>query len=109
MMYVGRLLGGFAGGIVCACIPPYLAEISEPSIRGRLGTAFHLCGCIGALLINVVAIWLTWRWLGVFLCLFPSLTVVTMLAFGLESPTDLLARSMKLRLKGYLQFAVKQL
>jgi len=36
MIYAGRALGGFSVGMVTTVCPVYLAEVSPPSIRGRL-------------------------------------------------------------------------
>ncbi|KAG8328145.1 hypothetical protein J6590_000802 [Homalodisca vitripennis] len=41
-IYLGRFMGGFAGGILFVAIPVYVAEIAEPKIRGAVGTIFGL-------------------------------------------------------------------
>ncbi|KAG8311091.1 hypothetical protein J6590_049645 [Homalodisca vitripennis] len=39
-IYMGRFLGGFSGGFVYIGIPVYVAEISEPQVRGPVGAIF---------------------------------------------------------------------
>jgi len=37
MVYIGRFITGFSYGLLITVAPPYLAEISPPEIRGRMG------------------------------------------------------------------------
>ncbi|XP_046668192.1 facilitated trehalose transporter Tret1-like, partial [Homalodisca vitripennis] len=52
-IYVGRFLGGFAGGFVFVGLPVYVAEISEPQVRGPVGALFA-CLLVGGYLIEYV-------------------------------------------------------
>lgn len=42
MIYAGRVLTGFAVGILTAVVPTFLSEISPPPIRGRLTGFFEV-------------------------------------------------------------------
>ncbi|XP_022905450.1 facilitated trehalose transporter Tret1-like isoform X2 [Onthophagus taurus] len=50
MIYAGRFFTGLAGGAFCIAAPLYTSEISENSIRGRLGSFFQLLLTVGILL-----------------------------------------------------------
>ncbi|XP_050436235.1 facilitated trehalose transporter Tret1-like isoform X3 [Adelges cooleyi] len=49
MLNLGRTLQGVGIGALCAVIPTYVAEISQPSIRGSLGALFQVLVVIGIL------------------------------------------------------------
>nr|CAH7716536.1 unnamed protein product [Callosobruchus chinensis] len=53
LVYAGRVLCGIGGGSFCVCGPLYTSEISQPAIRGTLGTFFQLFITIGILYANV--------------------------------------------------------
>ncbi|CAG0925121.1 unnamed protein product, partial [Notodromas monacha] len=95
MMYVGRFLNGFATGTICVTAPTYMAEISEPSIRGMLGSCFQLLVTLGVLAVDIVGIWTPWRWIGAFCGILPVATIVAMLFVARESPTDSIIRYIK--------------
>lgn len=42
MLYVGRLIVGFAAGSFSVIAPIYISEIAAPEIRGALGTMFQV-------------------------------------------------------------------
>uniref|UniRef100_A0A1B6GD96 Major facilitator superfamily (MFS) profile domain-containing protein n=1 Tax=Cuerna arida TaxID=1464854 RepID=A0A1B6GD96_9HEMI len=52
-IYVGRFLGGFAGGFVFVALPVYVAEIAEPQVRGPVGALFAFL-LVGGYLIEFV-------------------------------------------------------
>ncbi|XP_065350955.1 facilitated trehalose transporter Tret1-like [Cloeon dipterum] len=47
MLYVGRVITGFCGGVFCVACNLYVGEIAEKEIRGTLGTLFQLNVVIG--------------------------------------------------------------
>lgn len=49
MLVVGRFVNGVAMGVTVSIVPLYIAEISPPSIRGRLNSILHLSIVIGSL------------------------------------------------------------
>ncbi|CAH1968356.1 unnamed protein product [Acanthoscelides obtectus] len=53
-LYIGRLLGGLADGIAFSVVPPYLTEISDPEIRGFLGSTYPVTLHFGMLLMNIL-------------------------------------------------------
>ncbi|XP_022166247.1 facilitated trehalose transporter Tret1-like [Myzus persicae] len=54
MLMAGRVLQGVGVGALCTVIPTYVAEISQPHIRGTLGTIFQVYVVIGILYSFVV-------------------------------------------------------
>nr|CAH7722758.1 unnamed protein product [Callosobruchus chinensis] len=52
-LYIGRLLGGLADGIAFSSVPPYLTEISDPEIRGCLGSSYPITLQFGMFLMNL--------------------------------------------------------
>ena len=69
MFLVGRFLGGLAVGGASILSPMYVAEISPPSMRGRLGTLYQLSIIIGILMSYTINYTLrnsgpeNWRWM----------------------------------------------
>ncbi|GAA5977601.1 hypothetical protein JCM11641_006873 [Rhodosporidiobolus odoratus] len=56
LMYAGRVISGFAVGLVTCVCPVYLAELSPPAIRGRL-VGFYECAYQ---LMSIIAFWLSY-------------------------------------------------
>lgn len=48
-IFMGRILAGFACGVIFVATPMYTAEISRPSTRGRLGSLLQLQITLGVL------------------------------------------------------------
>jgi MFS family permease len=42
MLFVGRVIGGIASGIVFGVCPMFMSEISPPEFRGRVGGLYNL-------------------------------------------------------------------
>lgn len=42
MLFVGRVVGGIASGIVFGVCPMFMSEISPPEFRGRVGGLYNL-------------------------------------------------------------------
>jgi MFS family permease len=42
MLFVGRVIGGVASGIVFGVAPMFMSEISPPEFRGRVGGLYNL-------------------------------------------------------------------
>jgi sugar porter (SP) family MFS transporter len=86
---VCRIVGGLGIWVACVISPMYIAEISPPSIRGRLVTLNQLAIVIGALSANVVAYYFsfTGNWRAMFAVqLVPIALFLTGLLFVPESP-----------------------
>ncbi len=107
MFIVFHAVGGIGIGVVSVAAPAYIAEISPPRFRGRLGSLQQLgivCGIFGSLALNWVPVhlagganaqlWLglaAWRWtfLGE---LIPALAYFALIFTIPESPRYLVAR-----------------
>ena len=86
-----RFLGGVAVGGVSLLSPMYVAEVSPPSIRGRMGTFYQLSIIIGILISYGINYMLrntgenNWRWM--FLSgVAPSMVFLALVAFAPETP-----------------------
>lgn len=49
VLYLVRIVQGFAMGVIYTVLPMYLGEISQPSLRGSISTFFEGMWCIGIL------------------------------------------------------------
>uniref|UniRef100_A0A182PA97 Major facilitator superfamily (MFS) profile domain-containing protein n=1 Tax=Anopheles epiroticus TaxID=199890 RepID=A0A182PA97_9DIPT len=56
MMYLGRLLQGFAAGAYSMSVPIYIGEIADQRIRGTVGSFFQLMLNLGMLLSFSIAV-----------------------------------------------------
>ncbi|KAF4395800.1 hypothetical protein F8388_018074 [Cannabis sativa] len=91
----GRLLLGFANGLICYAVPVYIAEISPKSIRGRFTSAYQvpiesgelnsLLLCCGISLMYFIGNTVSWRTLALIGAI-PSLLHILGLFFIPESP-----------------------
>lgn len=54
LLYLGRVFGGIGQGAVLATLPQYIGEVTEPRIRGKLGTIVSVAYNFGMLFINFV-------------------------------------------------------
>ncbi|XP_030503577.2 sugar transporter ERD6-like 5 isoform X1 [Cannabis sativa] len=81
----GRLLLGFADGLICYTVPVYIAEISPKSIRGRFTSAYQLLLCCGISLMYFIGNTVSWRTLALIGAI-PSLLHILGLFFIPESP-----------------------
>jgi SP family arabinose:H+ symporter-like MFS transporter len=69
MFLIARFLGGLAVGGASILSPMYVAEISPPSVRGRMGTLYQMSIIIGILLSYTINYTLrnigstNWRWM----------------------------------------------
>ena len=94
LLLAGRLLTGLGVGLLSALVPVYIAEISPPSHRGRLGATNQLSVTLGILLVYVAGLdkfRLSWRDLALG-ALIP-LALLLLGSFALpESPSWLCAR-----------------
>jgi MFS transporter, SP family, arabinose:H+ symporter len=91
LFIVARLLGGVAVGAVSLLSPMYVAEVSPPSIRGRMGT-FYQFSIISGILVSYCINYLlrntgpsNWRWM--FLTgTAPSLLFLVLISLAPETP-----------------------
>ncbi|XP_076372207.1 solute carrier family 2, facilitated glucose transporter member 8-like isoform X2 [Tachypleus tridentatus] len=89
LLLFGRIVTGFACGLVSLAVPVYIAETSAPESRGILGSCVQLMITLGILLTYVVGKFIEWKWLALFSMTFPSILTVLM-TFVPETPRWLL-------------------
>lgn len=100
---VARFFCGFCGGAFCVAAPNYTAELSEPSIRGFLGTLFQLMICSGIAIAYALGEFKSRFALSIPPSAFPI--VLALLIFFLhESPMFLLKRGKEEKARKSLQF-----
>jgi len=91
ILYLGRLLTGFAVGISSQSIPIYIAEVAAPAFRGSLTSWFQACISIGIFLSYLGGLWVDYVWLSVFSAIAPTLMAL-LLPFAPETPRWLMAK-----------------
>lgn len=91
ILYVARLIAGFATGAFTVVAPMFIGEIAESSVRGALGSYFQLMLTVGILYTYVVGAIADYVWLGILSGIIP---VVFFIAFSRipESPTYLMKK-----------------
>ncbi|XP_012254381.2 facilitated trehalose transporter Tret1-like [Athalia rosae] len=89
MLITGRLLSGLCIGLQGPLGPVYVAETSEPRLRGLLLAGISLAIAVGILISHVLGTWLDWRVAAHLLGLFPIISMLTCF-FSPESPAWLL-------------------
>ncbi|XP_066156852.1 facilitated trehalose transporter Tret1-like [Euwallacea fornicatus] len=91
IIYIARFIAGVADGWVFTALPMYIGEISDPKVRGLLGSSVSVNWIFGILLINIVGSYLS---IMVTAIVSSSLPLVTMVSFAFmpESPYYLLMR-----------------
>ncbi|GAB6023614.1 Facilitated trehalose transporter Tret1 [Chamberlinius hualienensis] len=95
MMYVGRFITGFCSGIMDVAVPVYIAEISEPSTRGFMGSCHELSTNFGLLFVFAFGCILPWNWLAVACAIIPVCMLVAVLVIP-ESPRWLLVKNRRI-------------
>ncbi|XP_046650205.1 solute carrier family 2, facilitated glucose transporter member 8-like isoform X3 [Daphnia pulicaria] len=91
MLYVGRVVVGFSGGVCTAIAPCYIGEISTPAMRGIVGFFFSVNLASGLLVTSVMGLWMHWRWLSVICTIEPIIFLVGMICVP-ESPYFLMRK-----------------
>jgi len=85
LLYVGRLLTGFAMGVISFTVPVYIAEIAPKHLRGALGTVNQLSITIGIMLAYLFGLFVSWRFLAI-IGVVPSVLLIIGLSVIPESP-----------------------
>ena len=100
VLYIGRIVTGFVGGMTSLCVPLYIAEISSKQIRGILGATFQIGTTTGILYLN-------WRWLAIFCAVFSTMMIL-LIQFSPETPRYLLLKGNKFKAVQSLSILRKQ-
>lgn len=77
VLLAARFIAGLGGGLTFCAVPMYLAEISDPKIRGLLGCGLMVTNLFGNLLINVLGPFLSISNTALICCVFPVLLFLT--------------------------------
>ncbi|KAL5281944.1 hypothetical protein ACFFRR_005312 [Megaselia abdita] len=91
--YIARIFAGLCGGGIFVCVPIFIAEISQPRIRGRLGSFFILALNLGVLCGFVVSSYVDYKLTSCVIVILP-ITYVILLWFLNEPPYYLLRNEM---------------
>ncbi|XP_018325747.1 facilitated trehalose transporter Tret1-2 homolog [Agrilus planipennis] len=92
MMYVGRILGGFAGGCFSLSAPQYVSETSQKEIRGTLSTFSELLLTVGVLIAYVLGYVLSAKTTAIILTALPIVFAIVFMTQP-ETPYYLLKRN----------------
>ncbi len=103
MLYLGRVLTGFAAGMSSLLVPLYIAEVADQNIRGMLGASFQIGSTSGILAVYSLGLAMGWRWLAVMSSIPPTI-MATLMLFMPETPCWLLARGARPRAIAALQW-----
>ena len=56
-LFLGRVLMGLSGGVICVVVPLYLAECLPPAFRGRGTAIFQFTLTLGIVMASAIGIW----------------------------------------------------
>ncbi|XP_050531568.1 facilitated trehalose transporter Tret1-like isoform X3 [Daktulosphaira vitifoliae] len=93
MLIVGRILQGIGVGALCAVIPSYVGEISQASVRGRLGSMFQGLTVVGIMFAYVAGAFLPYVFFNAACCVWAVSHIVGVLLIP-ESPYYFLSKNM---------------
>lgn len=91
ILIVARLLAGISDGLIFTALPIYLGEISDPKIRGSLGSSVSVTWIFGIMLINAIGSYLGITLTALISSSLPVLCLVTFIWMP-ESPYFLLMK-----------------
>lgn len=91
LMLAGRFFTGICVGLLGPLGPVYIAETTEPKLRGFFLAAVSLAIALGIFAAHLIGTFMTWQWTATISCMFPILSVV-LLALVPESPTWLISK-----------------
>nr|CAD7202134.1 unnamed protein product [Timema douglasi] len=91
MLYTSLALTGFGGGLLEAPVLTYVAEITQPHLRGMLSATSSMCVILGVFIQFILGTLLPWRSVAAVNIIFP-LTALVALCFVPESPYWLITK-----------------
>ncbi|XP_018325630.1 facilitated trehalose transporter Tret1-like [Agrilus planipennis] len=92
MIYIGRLLGGFAGGCFSLSAPQYVSETAQKDIRGALSTFAELLLAVGVTIAYVLGFVVSAKVTAIVLAIFPIIFAIVFMTQP-ETPYYLLKRN----------------
>ncbi|GAB0095006.1 TRET1 [Sergentomyia squamirostris] len=90
-LYVGLCLAGITGGLLEAPVLTYVAEITQPRVRGMLAASGSFFTILGVFAQFLMGTFLKWRLIALISCALPVISVI-LLFFIPESPHWLLQK-----------------
>jgi len=91
VIYVGRFCTGVCTGVCSIVCPVYVAETATASRRGFLGSCVQLMVTFGIMLVIVVGVFGSWRWISIS-CLVMIAVWMALLVFVPETPAHYLSQ-----------------
>ncbi|KAK9869508.1 hypothetical protein WA026_003261 [Henosepilachna vigintioctopunctata] len=86
LYFLGRFLGGVAVGGVLTLLPAYIAEISDPKIRGKLSVTIGVCRNIGILITYCTGPFMSFHSYHLCFLSLPIVLSILIFLFAMESP-----------------------
>ncbi|XP_046736194.1 facilitated trehalose transporter Tret1-2 homolog [Diprion similis] len=102
-LMVGRVVIGFCTGTMGPLSPVFIAETSEPRLRGILLSGISLAIAVGILISHIFGTWLHWRLSAILCGIFPLFSSLLCLVAP-ESPTWLVKKGEYLKARKAWQY-----
>ncbi|XP_076656403.1 facilitated trehalose transporter Tret1-like [Halictus rubicundus] len=90
-LIIGRVMCGFAGGLIGTILPVFTSEITDPALRGILLSSSIAMMAFGILLVHVLGLLLHWKTTA-YVCVAVSVLGLMTCSASQESPTWLLTK-----------------
>jgi len=103
LMYLGRIITGFAASLYSVVVPVYIAEIASIELRGVLGTLFQLLVVFGLVNMYGLGVIVSWVDLAYGAMAVPCITFITVAAQH-ETPNWLVKNRRIVEAKGVLRY-----
>lgn len=103
MFYVARFIAGLSEGAVFIVVPMYIGEVSEPAIRGVLGSSVSVSFISGILFINCVGPYYSIA-ISAFVCIAFPVLLLTVFCWMPETPYYLIMKGKIEEARKSLQF-----
>jgi len=103
LMYLGRIMTGFAASLYSVVVPIYIGEIASTRLRGVLGTLFQLFVVLGLVNMYGFGMSIKWKYLAYGAMGMPVITCVVVMAQH-ETPNWLIKNRRIVEAKGVLKY-----
>ena len=85
LIHVGRTFSGIGLGMTLSTVTVYITEVAKRERRGRLVGGTHVITMVSIVLVQVLGLFLEWRWLALALIVLPVISIIAVLPLP-ESP-----------------------